>query len=166
MNRMILVQSLRRNGFTLIELLITLAVLGVLATLVVPMAQVSAQRQNERELRLALREIRIAIDAYKQASDEGRIGKLAGATGYPASLERLVEGELDLSDPTRKRKLFFLRRLPHDPMSGERSSQPVQSWAKRSYSSEAAEPKEGDDVYDVYSRSAGVGLNGVPYGKW
>ena len=159
-------RTLRAFGFTLVELLITLAVLGVLSTLVIPMAQVSAQRDKERELRLALREMRIAIDAYKRASDEGRVRKAIGATGYPATLERLVDGEDDLSDPAKKRKLFFLRRVPRDPLSDDPALGDARTWVKRSYTSEAAEPKEGDDVYDVSSASDAIGLNGVPYRRW
>jgi general secretion pathway protein G len=117
------------NGFTLIELLVTLAVLGVLATLVVPVAQVSAQRDKERQLRLALRELRTGIDAYKRASDEGRVRKAIGATGYPVSLDRLVVGEEDLSDPAGKRKLYFLRRLPRDPMHIDASVDDASTWA-------------------------------------
>jgi general secretion pathway protein G len=154
-----------QRGFTLIELLVTLAVLALLGTLVVPVAQVTAQRRNERELRRALREIRDGIDAYKQASDEGRIGKELGATGYPPKLELLVEGVADLRSP-KHAKIFFLRRLPRDPFSADPELPDPQTWGKRSYASEAAEPKEGDDVYDVYSTSPKVGLNGIDYSRW
>jgi len=153
------------GGFTLIELLVTLALLAMLATIVVPLAQVQIQRQKEQELRFALREIRLALDNYKRASDEGRIPIRAGTSGYPSSLADLVEGVVDQRDPNR-RKLFFLRRVPADPFA-EGGSEPAEdAWGKRSYASEADEPTEGDDIYDVYSLSTLSGLNGVPYGRW
>ena len=157
--------SRRAAGFTLIELLIVLAILGLLATLTVPVAEVTAQRAREQELRAALREIRSAIDAYKKAYDDGRIARTADASGYPRDLQVLVDGVADARDPDR-RKIYFLRRIPPDPMHRGEAADPAETWGKRAYASEAAEPREGRDVYDVYSRSTGVGLNGVPYARW
>lgn len=152
-------------GFTLIELLVTLAILAVLATVTIPVAQVAVQRVQEQELRHALHEIRHGIDAYKRASDEGRIPKPIGSSGYPKDLEILVEGLPDQRDPKRN-KIFFLRRIPRDPTNPDLDNSESQSWGKRSYESEADDPQEGEDIYDVYSVSDKIGLNGVPYRKW
>ena len=123
------------------------------------------QRGKEQELRRALRDIRRGIDEYKQAADEGRIIKPAGTSGYPKDLEVLVKGVPDLRDP-QHRKIFFLRRVPTNPMQSDTSLTEERSWGKRSYASEATDPQEGSDLYDVYSTSSKTGLNGVPYSKW
>lgn len=158
-------QCFKMRGFTLIELLVTLAILGLLASLAIPVAQVAQQRQQERQLRAALQEIRHAIDAYKTAADEGRIVKSGTGNSYPESLELLVEGVTDLSSP-KHAKIFFLRRLPRDPFNPNTELSEALSWGKRSYASEASDPREGADVYDIYSTSEKIGLNGIAYRKW
>jgi general secretion pathway protein G len=155
----------RGGGFTLIELLVTLAVLSVLAMMALPVAQTSVQRHREQELRSALTEIRAALDAYKRVSDEGRIRREAGSTGYPPTLAVLVEGVDDQRDPGR-RKIYFLRRVPRDPLLADSSIDAAASWGLRSYRSPPDDPQEGEDVYDVYSKSQAIGLNGTAYRLW
>lgn len=149
---------MKPHGFTLVELLVVVAIVGLLASIAAPLAELSWQRGNEQELRSALRQIREAIDAYKRATDEGRIERKADASGYPPTLAVLVEGVEDKQDP-KKAKIFFLRRVPRDPMTDE-------DWGLRSYASPASDPQPGKDVYDVYSRSEEMGLNKVPYREW
>jgi general secretion pathway protein G len=147
-----------KNGFTLIELLITVAILGLLASVALPLAEVTVQRGKEADLRRSLRDVREAIDAYKRAVDDGAIEKAADKSGYPPTLAALVEGAVDKRDPKAGR-IYFLRRIPADPVSGE-------EWALRSYASPADSPRPGQDVFDVRSRSEQVGLNGIPYREW
>ncbi|MFD0668898.1 type II secretion system protein [Ramlibacter sp. MAHUQ-53] len=153
------------RGFTLVELLVTLAILAVLALQVVPLAQVQVQRTREQELRLALRELRAALDAYKRASDEGRIRRDIGSSGYPPSLQALADGVEDQRDPKR-RTLHFLRRVPRDPFHDDPSVDAAATWALRAYASDPDDPQPGDDVYDVRTRSRLTGLNGVPLAQW
>jgi general secretion pathway protein G len=153
------------SGFTLIELVITVAIVGLLASVAIPTAELVFQRNHEQELRLALREIRAGIDAYKQAVDDGRVEGKVDETGYPPTLEVLVQGVPNQRDPN-KAKLYFLRRIPRDPFSHDENVTPQGTWGLRSYESGPDEPAEGKDVYDVHSKSTGIGLNAVPYTKW
>lgn len=159
------------QGFTLIELMIVVAIMAILATAAMPLRELMVKREKEQELRIALRQIRTAIDAYKQASDEGRIAKKADESGYPPRLEELFMGVQDIKSPEKK-VIYFIRRLPRDPMfteldvSGAEITPAADTWGKRSYDSPWDSPKEGDDVFDVYSRSEAVGLNGIPYREW
>jgi general secretion pathway protein G len=127
--------------------------------------ELSGQRQKEAELRIALRQIRGAIDAYHQAATDKRIEVPADATGYPESLEVLVEGVPDIRKPDRP-MIYFLRRLPRDPFHADGSVSAAETWGKRSYASPPDDPREGDDIYDIYSLADGVGFNGVAYKEW
>ena len=134
-----------------------MAIVALLASVALPLAELTVQRGKEAELRRSLREIREAIDAYKQASDDGRIARKIGESGYPRKLEELVEGVEDQKSARRER-LYFLRRLPTDPFG--------ESWGKRSYASPPDAPAEGADVFDVYSMAPGKGINGRLYKDW
>ncbi|HYG62837.1 MAG TPA: type II secretion system protein [Thermoanaerobaculia bacterium] len=148
-----------QSGYTLAELVMVAAVMVTLASVTLPVVKFTAKRTKEMELRAALREMRSAIDEYKRYSDMGLVPVDLGTEGYPAELEVLVEGVELVGQVDKKHK--FLRRIPIDPMTGK------DEWGLRSFQDEFDSTSwGGEDVFDVYSLSAGVGLNGVPYRKW
>ena len=155
----------RLRGFTLLELLITVAIVSLVATVALPFAELTVQRGKEVELKRSLRQIRDGIDAYKRAADEGRIERKTGATGYPPNLQALVEGVADARSPDSA-KLYFLRRIPRDPFHRDAAVRPEETWGMRSHSSPADRRQAGDDIFDIYSQSRTVGLNGVPLREW
>lgn len=152
-----------REGYTFLELLIVTVILLVLASAVLPLAQVTTQRQREAELRWSLREIRTAIDEFKDAVDQGVVASTQvepGSQGYPPDLETLVAG-VPVAGDASGQVLRFLRRIPIDPMTGETD------WGLRAYQ----DPLDvtvwgGGSVFDVYTRSRGVGLDGTEYRDW
>jgi general secretion pathway protein G len=153
------------RGFTLIELLITVAIIATLASIALPLSEVAVQRSKETELRKSLMQIRDALDAYKRASDAGRIQHPADQSGYPPTLAALVEGVPDAKSPAGA-TLYFLRRIPRDSMYPDETVPAEKTWRLRSYESPPDRPRPGKDVFDVYSGSEKVGLNGVPYREW
>ena len=155
----------RSGGFSLIELMVTLAILALLASMAVPFAQLVQQRHKETELREALRQIRTALDAYKQSVKEGHVDSPADGSGYPPDLDVLWQGVPDKTKPDASR-LYFLRRLPRDPFYPDTAAPPAATWGLRSYDSPPDAPAPGRDVFDVYSLSPATGLNGVPYREW
>ena len=141
---------------TLIEVVVVLTILSILAAVALPSARIASRRAKEIELRAGLREIRTALDAYHISVEKGEIGKPLGSSGYPATLDTLVIG-VPVNGSLERRK--FLRRVPRDPIGGE--------WGLRSY----ADPPDstvwgGQDVYDVYSTSPGVALDGSHHATW
>jgi general secretion pathway protein G len=153
----------RERGFTFVELLVVTALVAILASVVMPLARVAMQRQREIELRRTLREMRTAIDHYKDAADQGMLAATElklGNEGYPPTLEVLVEGVRASGDAT-DRKLKFLRRIPVDPMTGSKE------WGMRSYQDRPdAKSWGGQNVYDVFTTSEGTALDGSKYKDW
>jgi general secretion pathway protein G len=151
------------RGYTFVELLVVSTIILILASAIMPLARVTATRQREAELHRTLREIRTAIDKYKDAADAGQIGSLeiqAGSEGYPPDLETLVEGVVAANDATG-RKLKFLRHVPIDPMTH------TMDWGMRSYQDDPDATKwGGQNVFDVFTTSGGTALDGTKYRSW
>ncbi len=142
------------------ELVVTLALVGLMAMLAAPLAELQLQRSQEQELRVALREIRSALDRYKAAADQGLIERRVGDSGYPPNLEMLASGVINQKSPSHQ-PMFFLRSVPRDPFAPGRGN-----WGLRSYASPPQAPAAGADVFDVYTESTAIGLNGLPYRDW
>jgi general secretion pathway protein G len=155
----------RPAGFTIIELLASVAILGVLASVAMPVIQTTITREKEYQLRIALRDIRTAIDAYKQASASGNVTVPQGQSGYPPTLLQLAGGVTNANNPNGP-QLYFLRSVPRDPFFSDQTTAAISTWGLRSFESSADNPLPGDDVFDVYSMSTQTGLNGVPYNQW
>jgi general secretion pathway protein G len=155
----------RARGFTLLELIITVTIVALLAGAAVPLAELTVRRTREHELQTALRQIREGIDAYKRAWDDKKIARSANESGYPKSLDQLVNGVTDITT-ANKTQIYFMRRIPRDPTYPDSGVPPSVTWGKRSYASPPENPSEGADVFDVYSLSTDVALNGVPYREW
>ena len=150
----------RESGLTLIELIVAAAILSILSMAALPMARVQLRRAQEKELRIALREIRTAIDKFKEASDAKVIQVKLGSDGYPEDLDVLVEG-VDLLNSPEKKKLRFLRRIPRDPIINSTE------WGKRSVQDEADSAAwGGENVFDVFTTAQGTALDGSSYAEW
>lgn len=151
------------RGYTFVELLIVVTILMILASAVLPLAQVTSQRTREAELRRNLREVRTAIDKFKDAVDTGQIPTTElkpDNEGYPPDLETLVEGVAKANDASGT-KLKYLRRIPIDPMTNSNE------WGMRSYQDKPDSTSwGGQNVFDVYSKSDGTGLDGTKYRDW
>jgi general secretion pathway protein G len=153
----------REAGYTFVEMLVVATIVLILASAVMPLARVTATREREAELRRSLREMRTAIDKYKDAADLGQLSPLElkpGNENYPADLQTLVDGVTAANDATG-RKIKFLRRVPVDPMTH------TSDWGLRSYQ-DAADAKHwgGDNVFDVYTTFDGTALDGTKYREW
>ncbi|MBL8324630.1 MAG: type II secretion system protein [Rubrivivax sp.] len=157
----------RRRGFTLLELVISLALVGMLALVALPLAEVTSTRVKEAELKRALRTIRTALDQHRAAVDAGLLPRAAGESGYPPSLEALtrpltVQGATDGAP----RVLVLLRQLPRDPFAADRRAAAAATWRTRAYGSAGDDWGGGSDVFDVSSGSAALALDGSRYDEW
>jgi general secretion pathway protein G len=147
------------RGFTLLELMMSVMIISILVGLAVPLARNSIKREKEIELRAALREMRTAIDKYKDASDRGFIMVKVDTEGYPEKLQDLVDGVQMVGAVDKKLK--FLRRVPKDPMTNSTE------WGQRSYQDDPkATSWGGQNVFDVYTKSAGTAFDGTKYNEW
>jgi general secretion pathway protein G len=150
------ISKMRMRGFTLVELIVATTILLILSGLAVPMARVTIKRERERILRHNLWEMRDAIDRYKDAADRGAFQIKVGSEGYPPDLDTLVNGET-----VGTKKLKFLRRIPEDPMTGNTE------WGLRSMQDDpTSDSWDGNNVFDVYTKSQGTALDGTKYKDW
>ena len=151
------------RGYSFVELLVVASIVMILASAILPLAKVTAIRQREADLHRALRDMRTAIDKYKDAADVGQISPLeikAGSENYPPDLQTLVDGVSAANDATG-RKLKYLRKIPTDPMTHS------QDWGLRSYQDRPDATKwGGEDVFDVYTNFNGTALDGTKYRDW
>lgn len=150
-----------QGGLTLVELIVAFTIMALLTTMAVPLARYKVRRDKERELRWALREIRTAIDKYKDMADMGRLGnqQKLGTDGYPESLEILVEGVKMQGEVDKK--IRFLRRIPRDPFTNSTD------WGKRSSQDDPSSTSwGGQNVFDVYSKTTEKAADGTPYSEW
>jgi general secretion pathway protein G len=146
----------QQGGFTLIELIVATAIMVILTSMALPLARISIKREKERELRRDLWMMRDAIDRYKDAAERGGFQTKVGTEGYPPDLETLVKG-ID----SNGKKLKFLRRIPVDPMTGK------EEWGMRSMQDESdSDSWGGQNVFDVFTKSDGTGLDGTKYKDW
>lgn len=157
-------RAARRRGFTLIEVLVVLAILGLLGATARPLLELQVQRGKERELREALRTLRGAIDAYRQAALNGQVSRLPDETGYPPNLAVLTKGVPDMRSGTNQ-QIYFLRRLPRDPFA-DAALPAADTWNLRSASSPPDASQPGRDVFDVMSKIDRKALDGTVYSQW
>ncbi|MGQ0710956.1 MAG: type II secretion system protein [Rhodoferax sp.] len=157
----------RLGGFTLVELLVTLALVAIAASVVLPLATIIETRAKETELRRALRTIRTALDNYKAAADAGAIDKPTGTSGYPQNLQVLVAGApRSAAFGLNSKPMVFLRSIPRDPFFEDRTTPAVQTWNTRGYGSQQGDFSAKTDVFDVSSKSERAALDGTRYNEW
>lgn len=151
---------MKRRGFTFLELMLTMVILGILAAAMVPTTKNIVKRRKETQLRNALMEMRLAIDRYKKLADEGKINiSDVRQQGYPADFEEMIEGAVLKTEPGKLMR--FLRRIPVDPMTGEGT------WGMRSiFDAPDDQTWGGENLFDVFSLSDGIALDGTPYSEW
>ena len=146
----------KQRGLTLIELIVATSILLILSGMAVPLARVTIKRQREKDLRAALWQLRDGIDRYKDAADRGAFQLKVGSEGYPPDLDTLVKG-VDVGG----KKLKFLRRIPTDPMTGDTD------WGLRSMQDDPdSDSWDGNNVFDVHTKSNATALDGTKYKDW
>lgn len=153
-----------KRGFTFVELIVSLALLALFASVVIPVSEISSRQRKENELKQSLKDIRQALDAYKAASDQEIISaQFRTVSGYPPNLNVLtgVPGQNNGGLPLR-----FLRQIPRDPFYDDAKVMSENTWHQRAYLSDPDKPQKGEDIYDVYSASTEIGTNGVMYSQW